>query len=124
MEASNKPVQGSLMKPSGLGKKSLRGTIVAPKFTPSVRLKPHIGLILSDAYTVIAEEFRALRTRVEEGRALSPEETRKFVQMADTVAKLAREEREQEKRSDPGELSDEALLEMLEQAKEALGSGD
>jgi len=80
--------------------------------------------MLSDAYTVIAEEFRVLRNRVESGQELSPSEARKFAALADTMAKLAREEREQEKKTDPSQLSDEALLEMLEQAREALGSGD
>ena len=65
-----------------------------------------------------------MRHRVEGGEELSPSEARKFAALADTMAKLAREEREQEKRSDPSERSDEALLEMLEQAREALNSGD
>ena len=125
VDASSRPVEGSTMETSGLEKDAVRGTIVTPRnFTPSVRMKPHIGVMLADAYTVIAEEFRLLRDRAEGGRELSPSEARKFTALADTMAKLAREEREQEKRSDPSQLSDEVLLEMLDQAKEALGSGE
>jgi len=36
---------------------------------------------------------------------------------------LAREEREQDKREDPANLSDAKLLEMVEEAKKALGKG-
>ena len=123
--ASQRPVEGSIMEPSGLGKAHVRGTIVTSRnFAPSVRMKPHIGVMLADAYTVIAEEFRLLRDRAENGSELSPSEARKFTALADTMAKLAREEREQEKRADPAQLSDDDLLEMLDQAREALGSGD
>ena len=79
---------------------------------------------MADAYTVIAEEFRQLRQKVEMGEELTPSETRKFVQMADTVAKLAREEREQEKKTDPAQLSDEELIILAKEAAEALESGD
>ena len=123
--ASNRPVEGSITPASGLSKDSIRGTVVhARNFNPSARMRPHIGVMLSDAYTVIAEEFRVMRTRVENGEELSPSEARKFSALADTMTKLAREEREQEKKTDPSQLSDEALLEMLESAREALGSGD
>jgi len=124
-DASQRPVEGSLTPTSGLSKESIRGTVVhASNFNPSARMRPHIGVMLSDAYTVIAEEFRTMRTRVEMGEELSPSEARKFSSLADTMTKLAREEREQEKKTDPSQLSDDALLEMLEQAREALGSGD
>jgi len=125
VEASNRPSDGPMTEKSKLSKDSVRGTVVhASNFSPSVRMRPHIGVMLSDAYTVIAEEFRTLRHRVESGDELSPSEARKFAALADTMAKLAREEREQEKRSDPSDLSDEALLDMLEQARETLNSGD
>jgi hypothetical protein len=124
-QASQRPVEGSLTPTSGLSKESIRGTVVhASSFSPSARMRPHIGVMLSDAYTVIAEEFRSMRTRVEMGEELSPSEARKFSALADTMTKLAREEREQEKKTDPAALSDDALLEMLESAREALGSGD
>ena len=123
--ASNKPVEGSISEASGLDTRDIRGTrIVKPSFNPSVRLKPHIGVIMADAYTVIAEEFRVLRQKVEMGEELTPAETRKFVQMADTMAKLAREEREQEKKSDPAQLSDEDLLILMKDAAEALETDD
>ena len=89
-----------------------------------MRLKPHIGVIMADAYTVIAEEFRVLRQRVENGEELTPSETRKFVHMADTITKLAREEREQEKKTDPTQLSDEDLLLVLDDAVKTLAEGN
>ena len=123
--ASRKPAKGALTETSGLDAGDVRGTrIVKPSFNPSVRLKPHIGVIMADAYTVIAEEFRVLRQKVENGEELTPSETRKFVQMADTMAKLAREEREQEKKTDPAQLSDEELVLLAQEAAVALGSGD
>lgn len=123
--ASNRPVAGSLTETSGLSLSDVKGKkkIVNPSFSPSVRLKPHIGVIMADAYTVIAEEFRVLRQRVEMGEELSPSETRKFVQMADTMTKLAREEREQEKKTDPSQMSDEDLLMMLDEAARTLTEG-
>ena len=125
VSASRRPAEGPLTPTSGLSRESIRGTVITTRnFSPSTRMRPHIGVMLSDAYTVIAEEFRVLRDRVENGQELSPSEARKFAALADTMAKLAREEREQEKKTDPSHLSDEALLEMLEQAREALGSGD
>ena len=123
--ASQRPFEGSITPTSGLSRDSVRGTVVhASNFNPSTRMRPHIGVMLSDAYTVIAEEFRVMRSRVEMGEELSASEARKFSALADTMTKLAREEREQEKKTDPSQLSDDALLEMLEQAREALGSGD
>lgn len=123
--ASNRPSKGSLTETSGLSLADVKGKkIVNPSFSPSVRLKPHIGVIMADAYTVIAEEFRVLRQRVENGEELSPSETRKFVQMADTMTKLAREEREQEKKTDPSQMSDEDLLMMLDDAARTLTEGN
>ena len=123
--ASNRPVTGSLTESSGLSIADVKGKrIVNPSFSPSVRLKPHIGVIMADAYTVIAEEFRVLRQRVEMGEELSPSETRKFVQMADTMTKLAREEREQEKKTDPSQMSDEDLLMMMDEAARTLTEGN
>ena len=123
--ASNRPAHGSLTETSGLSLSDVKGKrIVNPQFNPSVRLKPHIGVIMADAYTVIAEEFRVLRQRVENGEELTPSETRKFVQMADTMTKLAREELEQEKKTDPTQLSDEDLLLVLDDAVKTLADGN
>lgn len=98
--------------------------IVRPKeVTPGVRLKPHIGVMLADAYTIVGEEFRSLRDRAM-NRGLDREEHRQFVQMADAFAKLAREEREQEKRHDPAKYTDEELLVMVEKAKSLLAGED
>jgi hypothetical protein len=123
--ASNKRLNKTLAETSGLDMSDVRGRrIMRPTITPSVRLKPHIGVIMADAYTVIAVEFRQLREKVECGQELSPSETRKFVQMADTMAKLAREEREQEKKTDPAQMSDEDLIMMMDDAVATLEKGD
>jgi hypothetical protein len=125
-EGTHVPAKNQLNKTnwgdSGLSRKELAGTptLVKP-MNPSVRLRPHISHLLGDTYTIISESLRILREKVESGKALTPTEARQFATYSDTLVKLAREEREQLKHSDPSQLSDDELLTLLDEAKKALG---
>lgn len=100
----------------------VRTKIVRPhSMSPTVRLKPHIGVILADAHTIISEELRALRAKVQRGEGLDRHDLKKFTTYADAFAKLAREEREQEKRNDVTDIPDEDLLELMAKATKILG---
>lgn len=110
---------------SGISKDMVRGEVVRYTGTePSVRLKPHIGTMLADAYTVISETFRQCRDKVMNGEPLDREERMTFVKFTDAFTKLAKEEREQEKRDDPAKLSDVELVQLVEKARKVLGAGE
>jgi len=85
-----------------------------------VSLRPHIGQLLGDAYHVAAAELAAMRQKTGGGEALTSGEASKFARITDSVVKLMREERAQEDRSDPAQLSDAQLLEQAEAAREYL----
>ena len=82
-----------------------------------VSLRPHIGQLLGDAYHVAAAELAMLRQKTGSGEELTAQEAGKFARVTDAVVKLMREERAQEQRSDPAELSDAQLLEQAEEAQ-------
>lgn len=113
---------------SGLTKRGLREgvrVITATPYKPSVRVKPHINNLLSDAYHVLAEELRLLREKAESGMELTDRESRKLNKHIESLTRLAREEREQESRNDPSKLADEELLRLAEKARTVLtGEGD
>lgn len=107
------------LQPSGLEVRSEIDTavIVSRGFRPAVLRKPHIGVLLADAYSVIAEEIRKLREKSEAGEALSETDARKLAIYTSQFAKLAAEEREQLKQDKVDEMSDQ---ELVAAAKEAL----
>ena len=85
-----------------------------------VSLRPHIGQLLGDAYHVAAAELSAMRQKTGAGEELTPAEAGKFAKVTDAVVKLMKEERAQEARSDPAQLSDAQLLEQAEEARKYL----
>lgn len=87
---------------------------------PSVRLRPHIGKLLADSYNLIALELDMLYRKAARGEELDKEESRKLQGYVDSIAKLAREEREQEKRNDPAGHSTEELVELLPKVAKVL----
>jgi hypothetical protein len=89
---------------------------------PEVRLKPHIGVLLGSSYNIIHQELNRL-TEKQANFQLDEEELRRFVKLADATVKLAREEREQETRDDPGSYSDEELLVAADTARVRLLEG-
>jgi len=108
---------------SKLSKNDIKGdVVVAEGIHPTVRLKPHIGIMLHDAYSVIADQFRTWKDQVAEGVQLERSERTAFVRFADAFVKLAKEEREQEKRHDPATLSDTELVDLVEQARRVLSA--
>lgn len=105
---------------SKLDKDSVRGKVVRPDINPTVRLKPHIGNMMADAYTVAAEQFRMWRERVMNGEPLDSRERSAYVKFVQAFTQLAKEEREQEKREDPAHIGDAELVELVEKARKVL----
>lgn len=89
-------------------------------FKPSVRLKPHINELMDSAYHTLQDQLGRLRERSEAGAVLDGKEVRKFAALVDSVAKLARVERENAKAFDPSTLDDKELLEYTEKAMKLL----
>lgn len=94
--------------------------LVRPPFKPSVRVKPHINTLLGDAYSILQMELERLREKLEGGQELSPAEAAKFTRYSDALAKLAREEREQEAKSDPAQYDMDTLLKKAREAEAIL----
>ena len=88
--------------------------------TYRVSLRPHIGQLLGDAYHVAAAELAAMRAKTGSGEELTAAEAGKFAKVTEAVVKLMKEERAQEQRSDPAQLSDAQLLEQAEEARKYL----
>ncbi len=84
---------------------------------PTVRVKPALPSLLNSAYAVVERELKGLQDRVESGETLDKDDVTKLHKLVDSLTRLGREEREQEKRDDPGKIP---LHELLEQAEEAL----
>lgn len=92
--------------------------VVANEFAPGLVKKPHIDVMLADAYIVINRELSALRAKVIQGETLSESESRKMANLTNQLVKLAAEEREQQKQDRLDEMSDK---ELLQAAKDAIG---
>lgn len=87
---------------------------------PLTRLKPHLGRMMAEGYSVIDMELRRLREKAESGKPLTPSETRQLEVYLKGLSQLAREEREQERRNPIEDLADEELVAQAEQALKAL----
>jgi len=61
-----------------------------------------------------------MRQKTGAGDELTGQEASKFQKITDSVVKLMREERAQEDRNDPAQLSDQQLLEQAEEARRYL----
>lgn len=95
--------------------------VVADQFAPSLVKKPHINVMLADAYIVINRELASLRAKVLQGDTLSESESRKMANLTNQLVKLAAEEREQQKQDRLDDLSDKELLEQATAAMDLLG---
>jgi hypothetical protein len=73
------------------------------------RKRPHIGILLGNAHYVLFKEMEKLTARAEAGQELTPAESVKFTKYCEVLARLSREEREQDKEDSPEKLSDEEL---------------
>lgn len=89
---------------------------------PTIRVKPHIGTLLWDSYTVLAHEIRRLKEKAESGEALNQEEARRLHKHIESLARLASEERKQEAGTNTEELDDAELLALSDKAKKVLGA--
>lgn len=122
---STKLAEGAKLVPSPIRKThfNLGKPPEGVDYEPMVKLKPHIGTMLADSYNIIHKQLRMYWDKLEAGMVLDREEISQFDKLTSALVKLAREEREQDKREDPANLSDAKLLEMVEEAKKALGKG-
>lgn len=98
--------------------------LVSVSVRPRIKARPHVEAMLAKAYYVIDESLNAIADKVRQGRRLDREEVNVFAKMAETLSRLTKEEREQEKAADPTALSDEELLARAEEAKRLLKGGE
>lgn len=95
----------TLESPNGIDAK-----VIEAKFNPGLVKKPHIDVLLTDAYIVINRELAGLRRKVTDGEPLSESESRKLSNLTASLVKLAAEEREQQKQDRIEDLDDKELL--------------
>lgn len=93
-------------------KTSNEAQLLVTSFQPTRALKSHIGVIMSDAYSIIATELRRLRQKAERGQPLTLAETKQMATYIEQMVRVSKEERVQEQRNDPSALSDSELLEQ------------
>lgn len=98
--------------------------VTAGPYKPSVRQTPHMNTILASAYHVLQDQLLALANKSGSGGELDAAEVRKFGALVEAATKLSREEREQAKAFEPGELDDQELLLYAEKASKLLGGID
>lgn len=87
---------------------------------PIVIRRPHISRILDDAYTIIENEMQLLMQESTSGKGMDLASAKKFQIIAQQMAALAREEREQGRDDKLDELSDQDLLSQIDEAKKIL----
>jgi len=97
--------------------------IVVPKEAKlGPRIKPHISQLLQGSYCVAALELKRLVAKAELD-GLNSTEMRKFKDLTETVVRLAREEREQEKRFNIADLTEDQFIELSKEAIKFLQEG-
>ena len=92
-----------------------RRIIVSKEAQISKRIKPHISSLLAGSYYISGRELERLAQKADNG-GLSRDEIKTYTALTEAVARLAREEREQEKRLNPQDLTNEQLSELAAQA--------
>lgn len=108
---------------SKIDKTKFRRQIQTDKpFVPSIRVVPAISKVFEDARCVIEKQVELY---LSEGALakMEPAEVRAFVALVEAATKLSREEREQAKAFEPGQLDDEELLAYAQKAAKLLGDG-
>lgn len=85
---------------------------------PNVILRPRIGHVLDDAYSVAAAEMKKLAEKTREGTDLETKDIAKFSKLTEAITRLSREERELRKLEDPANMDEAELREFLEEAME------
>lgn len=102
------------------GRKIVEAEIVKDG-TPTVRMKPHIGTLLSSSYHIALRELKRLEEKVEAGGTLDYNELRKYRMLTQSTVELAKEERAQDAAKDPSKMDIEVLLAKAEEARKILG---
>lgn len=88
--------------------------------SPLALRRPHIGAMLTDAYTVASAELAAMRRQVANGQQLDWIETKRFQILVEQLVRLAKEERDQNAEEDLSALSDEELVARAQAARAVL----
>ena len=91
-----------------------------PRTPVTIKKRPHVGILIGNAHYILFKEIERLVAKVDSGVELSPSESVKFSKYVDSLAKLAREEREQDREDNPSTLTD---AELVEAARKILGPG-
>ena len=98
----------------------LRGTLLRRGFSPGFVKRPHVAVMMADAYTAISCEFRRLRALAETGDGLTLSETKALGILATQMVALAKEERAQNEGDGVENLTDEELLQAWDETAKAM----
>ena len=86
-----------------------------------VQVVPKAEALMNDSYSIIQTELAYYRDKVQRGSVLSMKEARIVQNYLETLIKLSREQREQERHDDLSDLTDAQLMklaaEMIEEQK-------
>lgn len=88
----------------------------------SLTRKPHLDALLGSAYVTAWEELARLRDFALE-RQLTNDEIRRYTQLVDSLAKLARTEKESAPAEDLESMDREELMSLAKEAMKALEEG-
>lgn len=88
--------------------------------TSDIQVVPERSIVLEDMLQVAWVEVGRLKKKQSAGVSLDAKEVRTLTGLVESVTKLSKEQRENEKGFDPGSLTDEEYLEELKKATAAL----
>lgn len=91
--------------------------------TPLVSRKPHVEALIGGAMFVAWEELKHLK-EIAATRKLDPEEERQYRYLVESIVKLTREQREQQKAEAIEEMDQESLMEQAKLALKRMEDGD
>lgn len=117
--------EGSLTPSRLRGREGTYTKMVAEGFTPGLVKRPHMDVILQDAYTLTANEIRRLMAKAAtDPDGLSLTETKQYALLAQQLVALAKEERAQVEEERFHEKSDKELLRLTLEAQKVLEEGE
>lgn len=88
--------------------------------SPGLVKRPHIDVLLTDAFSVVHRGLDDFRRRIEAGEELTLNDWKAFEVMSRQMVSLAGEERAQAAADSLDKLDDAALMELAKKAEKAL----
>lgn len=97
----------------------LRNTHYKAISPDQVVTRPQESMVIEDALSTAANEIYRLRAKSDNGTGLDSKEIKDLLNLIDGIVTISKEKREIEKALQEEDLTDEELLEKLEEAKKA-----